>query len=391
MPHTQTEPVISPALPLVPSLAAVVLPDQLPASGAQPGASNGTQAVPTDRPSLSVIVPCRNEERYIARCLDSILANDYPAARFEVLVVDGRSEDGTRQQVVEYATRHPSIRLLDNPKRVTPAALNTALREATGEIIVRMDAHAIYPRTYISQLVAALQESGADSVGGLIVTLPANETPTARAIAIGMSHPLGVGNSHFRIGTSERRYVDHIPFFCCRREVFERIGFFDEELIRNQDGEFSSRLIRHGGRILLLPDVVAYYYARDSLRKLARMFYQYGYFKALTARKAGRILGARQLAPAALIVSLAGTIAMSAWVAAAGAVGGAIASVYAALVLGCSARAARTCGIACALRLMLVFPLQHFTYGFGYLRRVLELATRPGHRRPDAALILLSR
>jgi glycosyltransferase involved in cell wall biosynthesis len=342
-------------------------------------------------PLVSIIVPCRNEERYIARCLDSILATDYPHTRMEVLVVDGRSEDGTRDILTRYAALHETIRVLDNPRRITPTAMNIGIRAAQGELILRMDAHALYPPAYIAQVVAELLTTGADVVGGAIVTLPANATPTARAIALALSHPLGVGNSYFRIGAAAPRWVDHVPFGCYRREVFERIGLFDEELVRSQDGEFSFRLRKHGGRILLLPSARALYYARDSLPQLKRMFYQYGYFKALTAKKLGRIMTGRQLAPALFILSLATAGLVSPLVPAGRVFFAGMAGIYAAIVLAGATWAARKEGMRCAAVLAAAFPIMHFSYGVGYLRGVFAHWLRLGKPTPDAAAIAPSR
>src|SRR5256714_1495519 len=264
-------------------------------------------------PSVSVIVPCRNEERYIARCLDSIAATDYPRERLEVLAVDGLSEDRTRAIVADYVTRYPFIRLLDDPARTPPTAVNTGIRAARGEIRVRMDAQGVYPPSYIPGLAAALQQTGADSVGGVLVTLPASQTAIAKAIAIAMSHPFGVGNSYFRVGVREPRWVDTIAFFCCRRETFDRVGLFDETLARDEDSEFNGRLIQAGGRILLVPHVTAHYYARDSLWQLARMYHQYGYSKPLVARKLGRVTTVRQLVPAGFVTALAAATPALPW------------------------------------------------------------------------------
>lgn len=329
--------------------------------------------MPDERPFVTVLVPCRNEAPYIAGCLDSILRSEYPADRFEVLVVDGRSEDGTRVIVEDYAARHRAVQLLDNPRRITPVALNIGIRAARGSIVVRMDAHVDYPPEYLPRLVAALEASGADNVGGVLVTRPANERPMPRAIAVALSHPFGVGNSYFRIGVSAPRWVDTVPFFCCRRSLFDRIGMFDEELVRHQDGEFNARLIRDGGRILLLSEVRSYYYARGSLRHMSRMYFQYGYFKPLVARKLGRIMTARQIVPPLFVVTLLGTALLGIWLPAAALLSATIAGVYAAVVLGCSALAARRHGIKSALALAVVFPVLHVSYGFGFLRRVLEL------------------
>jgi len=337
------------------------------------------------RPRVSIVMPCRNEAAYIAACLESVLATDYPLDRVELLVVDGRSDDGTREIVERYAARHSCVQLIDNPARITPTALNTAIRVATGELIVRMDAHVIYPRDYLPRLVSALQETGADNVGGVVVTLPADDTASARAIALAFSHPLGVGNAYFRIGVSGRRWVDTVPFGCFRREVFDRIGMFDEELVRNQDDEFNLRLIRRGGRILLLPDVVSHYYARRSLGAVARMFYQYGYYKPLVARKVERVM-TRQLVPPLFVLSLAVTGVLGIWVPAARVLLAATAGTYAALVLTGAALAARKHGFRCAAALAAVFAIMHVSYGAGYLRGIVDhwFPFRKRHRATGA-------
>ncbi|MGE5760005.1 MAG: glycosyltransferase family 2 protein [Gemmatimonadota bacterium] len=324
-------------------------------------------------PLVTIVVPCRNEERYIVECLDSILACDYPPDRLEVLVVDGMSDDGTRTVLAEYAARNPLVRVLDNPRRITPVALHLAIRAARGEVIVRMDAHVVYPRNYVSRLVAALDEFGADNVGAVLRTLPANQTAMAKAIAIGMSHPFGVGTSYFRIGTDQPRWVDTIAFFCIRRATFDRVGMFDEELIRHQDGEFNARLIRSGGRILLIPDVVSYYYARATLRQVGRMFYQYGYFKPLVAKKLGRFMTVRQLIPPGFVLALVATaVAALLWKPAL-LLFGLVAGSYAAVVLGSALQTAIKQGPAVGSALAAVLPVIHVSYGAGFWRRVVEL------------------
>lgn len=324
-------------------------------------------------PLVTIVVPCRNEERYIVECLDSILACDYPPDRLEVLVVDGMSDDGTRTVLAEYVARNPLVRVLDNPRRITPVALNLAIRAARGEVIVRMDAHVVYPRNYVSRLVAALDEFGADNVGAVLRTLPANQTAMAKAIAIGMSHPFGVGTSYFRIGTDQPRWVDTIAFFCIRRATFDRVGMFDEELIRHQDGEFNARLIRSGGRILLIPDVVSYYYARATLRQVGRMFYQYGYFKPLVAKKLGRFMTVRQLIPPGFVLALVATaVAALLWKPAL-LLFGLVAGSYTAVVLGSALQTAIKQGPAVGSALAAVLPVIHVSYGAGFWRRVVEL------------------
>jgi glycosyltransferase involved in cell wall biosynthesis len=322
-------------------------------------------------PLVSIVIPCRNEHAYIGACLDSILASEYPSDRLEILVADGQSDDGTREIIADYAARHMCITLVDNSRRTTPAALNAAIRASTGAVIVRMDAHVFYPANYIPRLVDALEHTGADNVGGVLETVAADNTPTGRAIAIGLAHRFGVGNSHFRTGVDHQLDVDTVPFGCYRREIFDRIGWFDEDLIRNQDDEFNFRLLRRGGRVLLVPEVSCRYFARRSFRQLARMYYQYGYFKPLVARKVGRVMTARQLVPSALVTSLLGSALASLWLPGAGVVFAGIAGLYASCVLASSALAARG-DLRCGAALTAVFPILHFSYGFGFLRGMYD-------------------
>ncbi len=343
------------------------------------GRAPPTPGTPT--PGVTVLVPCRNEAAHIAECLDSLIGADHGADGLEVLVVDGMSDDGTRAVVTEYAHRHPAIRLLDNPRRITPTALNIGIRAARGRVIVRADAHVLYPPDYVRRLVAALEEWQADNVGGVLATIPNGDGAIPRAIALAMAHPFGVGNSYFRIGAPKPRWVDTIAFFCCRRETFDRVGLFDEDLLRAQDAEFNARLVAHGGRILLLPDVVARYYARATLGQVARMFYQYGYFKPLMARKVGRFVTVRQVVPAGFVASLGLTALLAPWVPGAGLLCAVIAGAYAAAVGVVSARASRRLGMRATLALTVVFPVVHLSYGVGFLRRLLAFALQAGRRR----------
>jgi len=347
-----------------------------------------TPAPASPRPPVTVILPCRNEGTHIAACLDSILASAYPADKLEVLVVDGMSDDSTRALIQEYSREHPSIRMLDNPGRIVPTALNIGIRAATGDVIVRMDGHVVYPPEYIPRLVDALLADGADNVGGCLVTLPADGTAVAQAIAIAMSHPFGVGFARFRIGARDAQDVDTVPFGCFRRSLFTRVGLFDEELVRNQDDEFNHRIIRNGGRVRLIPDIVCYYYARGSLRKAARMFYQYGAFKPLVARKVGRVMTVRQLVPAMFVATLIGTAAGALFSPALAIVGGATAALYAACVAACSLAVARSHGIRCAVALAAALPVVHLSYGFGFLRGLRAGLLGRGRWRDPAAVPL---
>jgi glycosyltransferase involved in cell wall biosynthesis len=343
------------------------------------------------RPLVSIVVPCRNEAEYIRPLLDSILANDYPREQLEVLVVDGLSDDGTRAVVADYARRHPMIHVLDNPNRTTPHALNRGITRARGAIIMRMDAHAHYPPNYVADLVDWLERTGADYVGGAWVTLPADGTPTARAIAAVLAHPFGIGDSRYRLGTNEVREVETLPFGCFRRELFERVGLFDEELARDQDEEFSFRVVRAGGRILLVPGVVSSYYARRSLRQLGRMFYQYGLFKPLVALKVGRIMTLRQVVPAAFVLSVLLTLVAAPWIAAARTLAALILGTYVAVNAGCALVLAWRHGTRVGLTAAAVFAVVHVCYGCGFLRGIVLLLARSWGRQSDLSSTPLSR
>ncbi len=253
---------------------------------------------------LSVICPIYNEEKYIARCIESIMAQDYPKDDLEVLFVDGMSTDRTREIIASYLPQCPYLRVLDNPQKIVPPALNIGIREAKGDIIIRLDAHAIFPKNYFSELVKNLSALGAENVGGVCRTLPVDDTPICVGIANVLSSSFGMGNSYFRVGAKDVMEVDTVPFGCFHREIFDRIGYFDEELIRNQDDEFNGRIIKNGGKIYLLPHLVIDYYARDSIKKVYKMFYQYGLFKPLVNKKLGRPATIRQFFPLLFVLGL---------------------------------------------------------------------------------------
>jgi glycosyltransferase involved in cell wall biosynthesis len=215
-----------------------------------------------DLPFLSVLLPCRNEEAHIADCLRSILAGDYPNDLMEILVIDGESTDTTPDIVREIARDHPEIELLRNSAGITPAGLNAGIRRAKGSVIARVDGHARLPTDYFRQLVRALRDYGADCVGGVCEIRPSRWSAYGAALARALNHRFGVGNSPFRVGAPEVCEADTALFGCWPRDLFDRVGVFDESLVRSQDMDFSSRIRANGGRIFLLPHVRCTYYAR---------------------------------------------------------------------------------------------------------------------------------
>lgn len=344
-------------------------------------------------PMVSVIVPCRNEAHCIDRCLHSVLESEYPRERLEVIVCDGMSEDGTRERVDRHAARDPRVRRIDNPGRTTPQALNRAIAAARGELILRLDAHAGIAPDYVARAVKNLEWSGADCVGGAMRTFANGSGTFAAPIRIALSTPFGVGNAHFRTasgnGSGTPRWVDTVFGACWRREVFERIGGFDERLERSQDIEFSARLRRTGGRILMSPDMRIDYCARNSLGGFWRQSWLNGVWAILPfAHVSGVAVRWRHLTPLALVLGLAVSIAAAAW---SGSVWleWSVAIPYLAANLGASVQAAWKERRAVLLILMpAAFAALHLAYGAGSAWgcvRLMALLVRPRKTTEAAA------
>jgi len=340
---------------------------------------------------VSVIIPCRNERNYIGNLLENIVAQTHPKEDMEVFVVDGMSDDGTREIVEKYERRYGYITLVDNEERVVPHALNRGIRLAKGENIIIMGAHSVYPNDYISRLLHWQQKLNADNVGGIAEAMPVSQTPAARAVAIVLAHPFGVGNAWFRIGAKEPREVDTVPFGCYKREVFDNIGLFDEDLIRNQDDEFNMRLKRKGGKIFIVPEIRIVYYPREKIGQLWRMYHQYGLFKPLIMVKTGAPSNLRQFAPPLFVLFPAVLAALgAAWLplfyAACAVVG-----MYCIVNLYFSFRLALRNGIRLFFPLCCCFATVHYGYGTGYLRGIVRFNPFRRKRNTDPGMVRLSR
>ena len=255
---------------------------------------------------ISVICPIYNEEKYIGKCIESIMQQDYPKEDMEVLFVDGMSTDKTRSIISEYLPRCPYLRVVDNPHRIVPYAMNKGIEESKGDVIIRIDAHTSYERNYFSVLVSRLYELDADDVGAVCKTDVLNKTPKTLAIREVLSNKFGVGNSVFRTGVDKVMEVDTVPFGCWRREVFDKYGLYDTRLVRNQDIELSKRILRGGGKIFIVPDTFCTYYARETYRALSRNNYQNGKWNILTVyyTKQFNSLSLRHFVPMVFVLSL---------------------------------------------------------------------------------------
>lgn len=326
-------------------------------------------------PFVSVIMPIRNEAAFIGRSLGAVLAQDYPHDRMEVLVADGMSTDDTRVIVQQLAARHPDIqvRLIDNPGKIVPTGFNAALAQARGDVIVRVDGHTIIAPDYVRECMAVLERSGADNVGGRMVAV--GTTALGQAVALATSSRFGVGGARFHYSDREE-WVDTVYMGAWPRRVFEQLGGFDPELVRNQDDEFNYRLRAQGGRILLSPRIRSQYHNRTSLRSLWRQYYQYGFYKVRVLQKHPRQMRLRQFVPPAFVASILGGALLSPLNKRLRALWALVITAYAVANLMASWRIARKAGRAHLRRLPLVFSILHFSYGLGFLHGLIHFRKR---------------
>jgi glycosyltransferase involved in cell wall biosynthesis len=258
-------------------------------------------------PTVSVVIPCLNEERFIGEVLSNLLPQ-YERDIFEIIVVDGISTDMTREVVRQFIRDHSeySIRLIDNPSRDIPRALNIGVENSKGDVIVRMDAHSIPSENYVRRAIDVLELMDVAVVGMPWRIRPGNETATARAIVQAVSHPFGIGDAKYRMpDLSEGQFVDTVPFGAFRKELWLNLGGFNEDLLANEDYDFHYRARRQGGRVFL--DTIGHstYFARGTLRDLARQYFRYGYWKAQMIRLHPRSIKLRQVVAPLFVFSVA--------------------------------------------------------------------------------------
>jgi cellulose synthase/poly-beta-1,6-N-acetylglucosamine synthase-like glycosyltransferase len=329
-----------------------------------PAATPTPKAAPaTELPFVSVVVPMRNEGRYIDRCLSSLAAQDYPVDRFEVIVVDGASCDDSRARAEAMHERLPNLRVIDNRSRHTSNGLNVGIAYAQGEVIARVDAHAEVAPDFRRPGVAALQRTSADAVGGPIDTR--GEGRVGEAVAVALSSPFGVGDAAFRYSQREQ-WTDTVAFPVYRRQIFKSIGAF-AEIDGGEDDEFHYRLRDAGGRILLTPAIRSTYYARTSYWGLFRQYFSYGQAKVVVLSRHPRQTRLRQLAPPAFVLALIASAILAAF-------GGwfmlplaVLAGLYLAVSIGVSASIAQKRGLRFLFQLPLAFFCMHIAYGLGIL------------------------
>jgi succinoglycan biosynthesis protein ExoA len=337
------------------------------------------------RPLVSVIVPVRNEERYVERCLSRLLGQDYPGERLEILVIDCLSEDQTRAIVqgllVGRASMPPVLRLIDDPGQERTTALNAGIKAATGEIIMRVDARSMVPLDYVRKCVETLAATGADNVGGM--QQPIAESPMQEAVGLAMAHPFGVGDAQFRVG-KRSGFVDTVYLGAFRREVFSRVGLFDDVVpVLSEDSDINQRIRDHGGTVYLNAEIRACYYPRETLQDLIVLYFRYGVARAGNLMKHRKLSAWRQAVPPLFVLSLA-TLGLLALTHEAFRVGFAIVlGTYVISDLGVSASLCASRGKWYLWpRLLAVFPCMHFAWAFGLFNGLLAGFDRKILRRP---------
>ncbi|MGO4292729.1 glycosyltransferase family 2 protein [Chitinophaga sp. RAB17] len=326
---------------------------------------------------VSLILACRNEERYIRECVTSLLKQDFPAELTEILIIDGKSTDNTVAIVEELAKDHKNIFCFSNEKKISTTGFNIGAREAKGDFVILMGAHCTYPANYISKLVKYGKDTDADIVGGRVYVKAKHETPLSVAIRTALSHRWGVGDSMYKMENTEVQEVDTVAYGCYNRRVFTKYGYFNEDLVRNQDIEINKRIKNQGGKILLVPDVSVDYFSAEDLKSFSRKNYQNGYWNPLTVYYSGTIqsLSLRHFVPLMFVLGLLGALILGFlhpvfwWL------GGAVLLFYF-LFIATITREIRDKGTNW-LQLIRAFATLHFSYGFGSLIgnvKVLKLA-----------------
>lgn len=332
----------------------------------------------SEKPFVSLIIPLRNEENFIHGGLEAIFLQDYPSDQIEVLLADGMSTDRTREIIGKFQKSHPNLFLLDNPQKIVPTGMNLALHQAKGEIIIRVDGHCIIATDYVSKCVQYLSTGEYDGVGGPMHSI--GETPLAETIAVGMSSYFGVGNSAFRTTTGKTMLVDSVPFPAYTRAIIEKVGLYDEELVRNQDDEYNYRIREAGGKILLAEDIRSTYFTRGELKKLWKQYFQYGYWKVRVLQKHPRQMSLRQFVPPAFVLSLVLAFFFSIvftwgwWLLAA------IVGLYLLANITASLKTSAKRGWDHLVMLPMVYAILHLSYGSGFLTGLVKFANRWGDK-----------
>lgn len=320
---------------------------------------NATHSPLEHQPFVTVAIPCLDEEAFIEACIDCVLRQDYPADRIEVIVADGGSRDRTRNILTRICSENARVRWIDNPQRIQAAAMNAIISEARGDVVVRLDAHCAYAENYVSKCVEILERTGADNVGG--AQRPLAASLFQRALCAALDSPLGVGGARYRSASAEG-FVDTVWLGAFRRSVLLEVGMFDAGAITNEDAELNQRIVQAGGKVYLSPEIEAHYHPRGSFRALARQYFRYGFGRARTVLKHGRLPNVRPVTPFAMVTLGAVMVLSSPWHRLTAPAVGAYTVVCAVEAV----RVGRGAGIAAVPLVGAIFPVLHVSHGVGF-------------------------
>jgi succinoglycan biosynthesis protein ExoA len=335
------------------------------------------QLVHTNDPVVSVIMPIRNEEAMIYSSLRSVLSQDYPGEKIEVIIVDGMSTDATRRIVLQLARADHRIHLIENENRTMATGFNKGLSIAKGNVIIMLGGHTELSSNYVRACCITLQNGLADCVGGTVNTVCDDREVSSVAIRLGLSCRFGLGGPAFRSRCTEPKYVDTVAFGAYTREIISRVGALDEDLVRNQDDEFNYRIRKLGGRILLIPEASCSYVPRSSLRLLWRQYYQYGLWKVRVLQKCPRQMRARHFVPGLFVVALLSSAVAVPFLHSAATVFVSLFCLYAISNVLASVAVTHNAGRYDVFpSVPLVFMTLHFAYGIGFLAGVFRFGNR---------------
>jgi len=322
---------------------------------------------------ISVVIPCRNEEKYIEQCIQSFIEMDYPNEFIEILVVDGKSTDRTKEIIFNLKKDHPFIRYIENPDKVTPVALNLGIKNASNEFVMIASSHSTFSKNYISEVISELKRINCDGAGGVVITDVKNKSSKTLSICKVLSNKVGVGNSMFRIGTDNPMKVDIVPFGIYPKNLFYEVGFYNEKLIRNQDMEFSKRLLAEDKKIYLIPSAKSTYFARETFRELAMNNYGNGLWVLLTIYVTKKIssLSLRHFVPMIFVLSLLLPLILSVFIPELFFITIAALALYILTILFVTIKIKD--GLTSYLYIFLSFITLHFSYGFGSIAGLFKI------------------
>ncbi|MBM3124395.1 MAG: glycosyltransferase family 2 protein [Chloroflexi bacterium] len=327
---------------------------------------------------VSIIVPCRNEEKTIRHLLESIISQTYPMEKLELILSDAQSTDKTLEVVRQFQREHAGLHLIlvENTRNSIPAGLNQAIRQASGEILIRLDAHSIPIPEYVQRCVEAHQKKKGDNIGGVWDIRAGAGTWIAEGIAEAAAHPLGAGDAMYRLNAIEGA-VDTVPFGSFKRSLIDRVGYFDESLLTNEDYEFNVRVREAGGLVWLDPTIRSVYFARGTFGELAKQYWRYGYWKFRMLRRYPHTLRWRQALPPVFVATMLGLSVLSLWFVPAVHLLGVQILVYFLVLAGAGiVSAIKRNKIPLSLGMPIAMMIMHFSWGIGFLWSMTQSMVR---------------